>query len=200
MWILSIKKVFLCVFLVLLLSFCEIKTFAADYYTHTSDALINRAIILMENTYMSSSIKVLQGENSTGKTVEVKFANLSAISIDYMNANAVTLVNEDGKMIIYISKSFKTAPAEAIACLIRHETTHNDEKCSIEEEVSAWTKEAEAWVYFKAKNPGLACTEPGRLIERLEYLSKLYKMSENGSDLIRKEVLANGMYSRLALK
>ncbi len=197
---LNVKKTVLCVFFMLLLGFCGNKAFAADYSANTSDALINRAITLMENTYMSSSIKVLQGENSTGQTVEVKFVNLSAISIDYMNANAVTIVNEEGKMVIYISKSFKTAPAEAIACLIRHETTHNDERCSIEEEVRAWTNEAAAWIYFKSQNSSLAQAAPNKLVDRLDYLSNLYRASGNGSDLIRKEVLANAMYSRLAMK
>lgn len=184
----------------LLLSFVGSKAVAADYSANTSDALINRAITLMEDTYMTSSIKVLQGDNSTGQAIEVKFANLSAISIDYMSANAVTVVNEDGKMVIYISKSFKTAPAEAIACLIRHETTHNDERCSIEEEVRAWTNEAAAWVYFKSRNPGLARTEASssKLVVRLDYLSNLYKAG--GNSLIRKEVLANGMYSQLAMR
>lgn len=196
---LNVKSVAISLFVMLFLSFSGIKTFAADYSANTNDELINKAISLMEDSNMSSSIKMLQGENSTGKAVEIKFANLSAISIYYMNANAVTTITDEDKMIIYISNSFKTAPAEAIACLLRHETTHNDERCSIEEEVRAWTNEASAWIYFKSKNPGIA-KNTSKLVERLNYLSNLYRLSGNDSDLIRKEVLANGMYSQLALR
>jgi len=197
---LTIKNLVIALFVVCFLVFSDAKAFAADYSTNTSDAKINQAISLTESIN-GSVVKVLQGANSTHKSVNVKFAKLSEISFDYVNADAVTVISEDGKMTIYIDQALKNSPAEAIACLIEHETTHNDAVSSVEEEVVAWTKEATTWNYFTRKNPSLAklseSTYP--LIDRLNYLSELYKESGNTSNAIRKEILSNGVYSNLAM-
>lgn len=196
----TIKNQVIALFVMCFLLFSATKVSANDFSSNTSDALINQAIVLTKSINISV-VRVLQGDNSTGQPVRVKFANLSVISPDYMNADAVTIIGNDGRMTIYIDKVLSNSPPEAIACLLEHETTHNDAKSSIEEEVVAWTKEATTWNYFTRKNPSLAKLDETQyqLINRLNYLSDLYKEAGNTSVEIRKEILSNGMYTDLAM-
>lgn len=196
----TIKNQVIALFVMCFLLFSATKVSANDFSANTNDALINRAIVLTESINFSV-VRVLQGDNSTGMPVRVKFANLSVISPDFMNADAVTIIGSDGRMTIYIDKVLSNSPPEAIACLLEHETTHSDAKSSIEEEVVAWTKEATTWNYFTRKNSSLAKLNETQyqLINRLNYLSDLYKEAGNTSVEIRKEILSNGMYTDLAM-
>jgi len=197
---LTIKNQVIALFVMCFLMFSCANVSANDFSANTNDALINRAIILTESIN-NSAVRVLQGGNSTGKPVRVKFTNLSTISPEYMNADAVTIIGDDGRMTIYIDKELSNSPPEAIACLLEHETTHNDAKSSIEEEVVAWTKEATTWNYFTRKKPSLAKLDESQyqLVNRLNYLLELYKKAGNTSVAIRQEVLSNGMYTNLAM-
>jgi len=200
MCILFLKKTLIVLFVMLFFACLNSKAFAADYSANTRDPVIYSAITLTK-TMNDSVVKVLAGENSTHQTIFVQFANLSELSYEYMNADAVTVIGEDGRMKIYIDKSLANSPPEAIACLLEHETTHNDSISSIEEEVVAWTKEATAWSYFTQKKPALANLDETKypLVDRLNYLSGLYKQSGRTSSAIRQEILSNGVYTNLAL-
>lgn len=195
------KKILMIFSIIAFLAFSNSKVWAADYSANTSDALISKAISLTVNINNGSVVKVLNGYNSTKKPVYVQFANLSAISIDYMNDDAVTLIDSNGNMKIFINKSLRNSPPEAIACLLEHETTHNDAVSSIDEEVAAWTKEATSWVYFTKKNPSLAKLDESQypLVDRLNCIVELYKKSGYTSIAIRQEVLSLGNYSTLAM-
>jgi len=197
---LTIKNQLIALFVMCFLMFSCSKVYANDFSANTNDTLITRAIVLTESIN-NSVVRVLQGENSTGQPVRVKFANLSTISPEYMDADAVTIINDDERMTIYIDKVLSNSPPEAIACLLEHETTHNDAKSSIEEEVVAWTKEATTWNYFTHKKPSLAKLDESQyqLIDRLNYLLELYKKAGNTSIAIRQEVLSSGMYTNLAM-
>jgi hypothetical protein len=179
----------------------NVKAFAADYSVNTSDPLINHAISLTESINNNSVVNVLQGDNSTRRPITVQFANLSTISINYINADVVTIIDENDRMHIYIDKALKNSPPEAIACILEHETTHNDAVSSVAEEVVAWTKEATSWIYFTQKNPLLVKLNESQypLVKRLNYIVGLYKSSGNSSIAIREEILANQVYTKLAL-
>lgn len=197
----SIKNASIIVlFVVLLFSVSSTGAFASESSANSNDTLINKAVALTQ-TLNNSVVNVLQGQNSTGHPVKVQFANLSAISVDYINTDAVTLIGEDGHMTIYIDKSFQNSPPEAIACLLEHETTHSDSVSSISEEVIAWTKEATSWITFTRNNPTLAKMDENTfpLIGRLNYITELYKEAGNTSTGIRNEILSTGVYTNLAL-
>lgn len=201
---LSVKNLMIAIFVVLIFAFSDTKTFAAvgsEFSSNTSDQLIVNALSLMKKSNMNSSLKVLQGNNTTGQPIVIRFVNLTAISPEYMNTDAVTVINEDGRMMVYIDKTLNNSPAEAIACLIAHETTHNDAVSSLNEEVNACTQEALVWSYFKKQNPALSKLSETQypLIERLNYLTELYQQSGNTSVGISKEVFSNDVYAKLAL-
>lgn len=196
----SIKNTIIALFLVSFLMFSSVSALADDYSAISNDATITRAISLTKSIN-NSVISVLLGANTTRKPINVKFANLSSISPYYMNADAITIIGDDGRMTIYIDIAHKNSPPEAIACLLEHETTHNDASSSIEEEVIAWTKEATTWNHFVKNNPSLSKLDESKypLIDRLNYLSELYKNSGNTSSAIRKEILSNGFYTNLSM-
>lgn len=188
------KKIFIVLFsAIVVFSSCQ-NASAINY----SDELINNAVALTKSIDGGSAERVLEGQNSTNKPILIQFANLSSISIEYLTADAVTVIGGDGRMTIYLDKAFRNSPPEAIACLLEHETTHNDSESSVEEEVSAISREAVSWICFVQRNPSLAILDESKfpLIDRLNYLSEIYR--KFGKNAIRKEVLSINSYSKLA--
>ena len=145
----------------------------------------------MNNTKV---INVIKGQNSTRQPIKIMFRNLSALG--YGTCEAVTAKSADGRLVILISANYKTAPVEAIACLIAHESVHHENTKTYEEEVRAWNTEVKTWLSFTNVNPSLKNSD-SKLVKRLNYLSKLYTKDGNQMTSIENLIANNPAYSTL---
>lgn len=114
----------------------------------------------------------------------------------YGTCEAVTAKTADGGLVILISANYKTAPVEAIACLIAHESVHHENTKTYEEEVRAWTTEVQTWMSFTSQNPSLKVSD-SKLVKRLNYLSKLYVKDGNQMTTIEGLIANNPAYASL---
>ena len=146
-------------------------TLAADYSANTKQPVLTEALYRLEAMNNRKVLNVIQGQNATGQPIKIMFRDLAALG--YGTCEAVTAKSADGKLVILISSNYKTAPVEAIACLIAHESVHHENTKTYEEEVRAWNTEVQTWVAFTNANPSLKASD-SKLVKRLNYLSKLY--------------------------
>ena len=167
---------------------------AADFSANTKQPVLTAALNKLEAMNNRKVIDVIQGQNSTGKPIKIMFRNLSALG--YGTCEAVTAKTADGKLVILISANYKTAPVEAVACLIAHESVHHENSKTYEEEVRAWTTEVQTWLAFTNLNPSLKDSD-SKLVKRLNYLSKLYKKDGNQMTTIEGLIANNPAYSSL---
>ena len=168
--------------------------FAADYTINTKQPVLTEALNRLEAMNNRKVLNVIQGQNSTGKPIKIMFRDLAALG--YGTCEAVTAKSADGRLVILISSNYKTAPVEAIACLIAHESVHHENTKTYEEEVRAWTTEVQTWVAFTSVNPSLKASD-SKLVKRLNYLSKLYVKDGNQMTTIAGIIANNPAYSSL---
>ncbi len=167
---------------------------AADYSVNTKQPVLTAALEKLEAMNNRKVLNVIQGQNSTNRPIKILFRNLEVMG--YGTCEAVTAKSADGGLVILISANYKTAPVEAIACLIAHESVHHENTKTYEEEVRAWTTEVQTWVSFTASNPSLK-TADSKLVKRLNYLSKLYAKDGNQMTSIENLIANNPAYSTL---
>ena len=140
-------------FSALVIMLCSNVAFAADFTENTKQPVLTAALNKLEAMNNQKVIRVIQGQNSTNKPIKVMFRNLEVMG--YGTCEAVTAKTADGGLVILISANYKTAPVEAIACLIAHESVHHENTKTYEEEVRAWTTEVQTWLSFTNNNPSL---------------------------------------------
>ncbi len=171
-----LRKIVVVLFCAFVLSCFSNSAFAADFSVNTKQPVLTQALLKLEAMNNRKVINVIQGQNSTGQPIKIMFRDLAALG--YGTCEAVTAKSADGKLVILISSNYKTAPVEAIACLIAHESVHHENTKTYEEEVRAWTTEVQTWVAFTSVNPSLKASD-SKLVKRLNYLSKLYVKDGN---------------------
>ena len=181
-------------FSALILMLCSNVAFAADFTENTKQPVLTAALNKLEAMNNQKVIRVIQGQNSTNKPIKIMFRNLEVMG--YGTCEAVTAKAADGSLVILISANYKTAPVEAIACLIAHESVHHENTKTYEEEVKAWTTEVQTWLTFTNNNPSLK-TADSKLVKRLNYLSKLYTKDGNQMTSIEGLIANNPAYSTL---
>ena len=179
---------------VLILSSFSNSAVAADYSINTKQPILTEALNRLEAMNNRKVLDVIQGQNSTNKPIKIMFRDLAAMG--YGTCEAVTAKAQDGRLVILISSNYKTAPVEAIACLIAHESVHHENTKTYEEEVRAWTTEVQTWVAFTQVNPSLKSSD-SKLVKRLNYLSKLYIKDGNQMTTIANIIANNPAYSSL---
>ena len=167
---------------------------AADFSANTKQPVLTAALNKLEAMNNRKVLDVIQGQNSTNKPIRIMFRNLAALG--YGTCEAVTAKTADGGLVILISSNYKTAPVEAVACLIAHESVHHENTKTYEEEVRAWTMEVQTWMSFTQYNPSLK-TADSKLVKRLNYLSKLYTKDGNQMTSIANLIATNPAYSSL---
>lgn len=188
-----VRKVVVLFSALILMSISSV-AFAADFTVNTKQPALTAALnklAVMNNTQV---LNVIQGQNSTHKPIKIMFRNLAALG--YGTCEAVTAKSADGRLVILISAEYKNAPAEAIACLIAHESVHHANTKTYQEEVKAWTSEVKTWVSFTQTNPSLK-SNSSKLVKRLNYLSKLYSNDGNQMTSIESLIANNPAYSSL---
>ena len=168
--------------------------FAADFTANTKQPALTAALNRLEAMNNRKVLDVIQGNNSTGKPIKIMFRNMSAMG--YGTCEAVTAKTADGRLVILISADYKTAPVEAIACLIAHESVHHENTKTYEEEVRAWTCEVQTWMAFTEVNPSLKVSD-SKLVKRLNYLSKLYVKDGNQNTSIANLIANQPAYASL---
>ena len=167
---------------------------AADFTANTKQPVLTAALNKLEAMNNTKVINVIKGQNSTNRPIKIMFRNLSALG--YGTCEAVTAKSADGRLVILISANYKTAPVEAIACLIAHESVHHENTKTYEEEVRAWNTEVKTWLSFTNVNPSLKNSD-SKLVKRLNYLSKLYVKDGNQMTSIEGLIANNPAYSSL---
>lgn len=167
---------------------------AADYSVNTKQAVLTAALNKLEAMNNRKVLNVIAGQNSTNKPIKIMFRDLAALG--YGTCEAVTAKTADGRLVILISSNYKTAPVEAVACLIAHESVHHENTKTYEEEVRAWTTEVQTWVAFTNVNPSLKASD-SKLVKRLNYLAKLYTKDGNQMTTISTIIANNPAYSSL---
>ncbi len=168
---------------------------AADFTANTKQPVLTEALNRLEAMNNRKVLNVIQGQNSTNQPIKIMFRDL--VALGYGTCEAVTAKTADGRLVILISSNYKTAPVEAIACLIAHESVHHENSKTYDEEVRAWTTEVQTWVAFTNANPSLK-TSDSKLVKRLNYLSKLYKNDGNQVTTIASLIANNPAYASLA--
>lgn len=166
-----LSKIVVVLFSALVLMSVSNASLAADYSANTKQPVLAEALYRLEAMNNRKVLNVIQGQNATGQPIKIMFRDLAALG--YGTCEAVTAKSADGKLVILISSNYKTAPVEAIACLIAHESVHHENTKTYEEEVRAWNTEVQTWVAFTNANPSLKASD-SKLVKRLNYLSKLY--------------------------
>lgn len=170
----------------------------SKYAQVTSDPVLTKALDLLDGTKGEWAKRAILGSNLTKKPIKVVFKNLGELNPAYHNYDALGW-KDNGRLTIYINEKHKTAPPEAIACILCHEAVHQDEQSSIAEETYAWGLEADEWIQLKKTNPELSSLNPNKipLVYRLTTLEKLYISASYSTKLIYNIVSSNPGYQGL---
>lgn len=187
------SKLFVLISALVLLSVSNV-ALAADFSANTKQPVLVAALEKLDATNNRKVLNVIQGQNSTNQPIKIMFRDLAALG--YGTCEAVTAKTTEGKLVILISSNYKTAPVEAVACLIAHESVHHENTKTYDEEVRAWTTEVQTWVTFTQSNPSLKVSD-SKLVKRLNYLSKLYTRDGYQMTSIESLIANNPAYSSL---
>ena len=187
------SKLFVLISALVLLSVSNV-ALAADFSANTKQPVLVAALEKLDATNNRKVLNVIQGQNSTNQPIKIMFRDLAALG--YGTCEAVTAKTTEGKLVILISSNYKTAPVEAVACLIAHESVHHENTKTYDEEVRAWTTEVQTWVAFTQANPSLKVSD-SKLVKRLNYLSKLYTRDGYQMTSIESLIANNPAYSSL---
>lgn len=168
-----------------------------SYSTVTNNPKIIKALSLMDGTSAEWAKKSILGDNASHFPMIIKFRDLSELSQDYATFDALGW--KKGKQLyIFINKKHEEAPAEALASILSHESVHQDEFCSLEEETYAWGYEADVWLQMVKRNPSVAQIQCP-LTDRLNILSKLFRNANYTTENIRSVVYKNPGYKGLPI-
>lgn len=201
----SIRAIFAVLFSVCIF-FCTSSSAFADENAY-SDITTDQKIINTLNTLKIHSsqtkqtLNIIMGDNLSNKPMKVMFYDFSMLGSSFENMDAVACKKRNSdRIFILINNIHQNAPVEALASLLTHETLHQDDVSSIEEETTGWTNEAKTWVSFKQTNSRLnnIDSESCPLVKRLNTLSEMYSAANNTSEKIAKSVRSNEGYSSLA--
>lgn len=179
------------------------KVFALSDYSEISDnAKIQQTLELLSthSAETKQTLSTITGDNLTQKPIKIMFYDLSKMNVAYANYDALTCKHKSGSLYILINNKHQNAPTEALACLLSHEVTHQDDLSSYEEEVHAWTTEAIIWISLKNSDKKLNNSELNNndLVKRLNTIEKMYISAGYSTIEISKEVHANVGYRGLS--
>lgn len=176
------KKIIGLVVLMFLLSVSKVQ--AIDFNNYSDDAKIVSALAVLDSVDSKAVFDRLD-KSST----RIIFYDLSLMSLSYANHYAVSSTDESGNSYILINEQYRSSPKEAIACLIAHESVHQLEHATMDEEVRATIVEAQTWLRL-----GYAGNVSDELINRENKLAKMYKMSNAQQNLIKESIASNSFY------
>lgn len=168
--------------------------FASNFSNLSTSSEIQAALSRLEAVHATRALAILNGANPTKKPIRIMFRNLAVMG--YGTCEAITAKTDKG-LIIFINSKHKGNSPEAIACLIAHETEHNENTQTFEEELRAWNTEINTWQKMTEYNPSVK--DGGTdLVKRLNYITKLYKRGNNSMSEIQGVLAKNPAYSKLS--
>ena len=188
------KKV-LVVITVIIFALMQINlAFASNFSNLSTSSEIQAALSRLEAIHATRALAILNGANPTKKPIRIMFRNLAVMG--YGTCEAITAKTDKG-FIIFINAKHKGNSPEALACLIAHETEHNENTQTFEEELRAWNTEINTWQKMTEYNPSVK--DGGTdLVKRLNYITKLYKRGNNSMSEIQGVLAKNPAYSKLS--
>ena len=174
----------------------EIKT---GSYPLVKDKRLIQALDSIKGTDGEWARRAISGYNHSGKPIEVIFKDLSSISPEFKDHDALGWRKDNGDLLIFVSHRHKDCPPEAIGSLLSHESIHQDKDNSIKEETFGWTFEAEVWMQLKEKYPDLKTIPPGKysLVDRENLMEMFFRKGGFTSKIIEQKVRANHSYKSL---
>lgn len=188
------KKLFLSVFLSVMLFFTSNIGHTSDFANITKNSEIAAALTALENVGKGDVITILNGRNASGAPIRVMFRDLSIYGAS--NCEALTTKTQSGKIIIYINAEHKGAPVEAIACLIAHESQHHTMTNTRAEETRAWMKEVSTWNSFVRRDKTVMMSKHP-LVKRENYIARLNARDNGQGGEIKKIIAQNPVYAGL---
>jgi len=184
-----------------IMGFSKVESIAqtTDYSKVTNDQRFVQALDMMTGTSAEWARDAILGKNITHKPIKLMFKDLSTISSAYATFDALGWRGENGQLYIFINRKHLNAPPEALASTLSHESIHQDEFSSIEEETYGWCYEAVVWSQMKKRNPKLNNYTYGEdsLVDRLNTLESMFKQAKNTDKEIRNAVSTNPGYRGL---
>jgi hypothetical protein len=142
------------------------------YLRCTRDTNILRALELMGEGQSQASLNRI-----ISKPVRVIFKDMKSMNKALANYDALSWISNQGEQVIFVNEKHQNAPPEALAALISHESMHDDEFNSLEEETQSWQHEARVWMEMKSRNPALSKIQPGQypLVDRENRIEAEYR-------------------------
>lgn len=184
-----VKRAIIAVFCVVVM--CVSAANASEVSRISTNPKILTALKLLEQNGSSQVIKTLLRENSSKAVIKIQFYDLSLISYSYRNHYAVASDGSDGNNYILINSKFKNSPAEALACLIAHESIHQLTQATFDEEVQATSTETLTWIRLRDNMDTLPADDA--LVNRLNRLADAYSGGRNQNG-IAQLVASNNFY------
>ncbi|MEW5818580.1 MAG: hypothetical protein AB1782_00180 [Cyanobacteriota bacterium] len=168
-------------------------------YPLVKDSKIVKALDALINTDGEWARRAIAGHNNSKKPIKVIFKDLSSISNEFKDHDALGWKDENNNLLIFINKKHSNAPVEALGSLLSHESIHQDDQNSVKEETYGWTYEAEVWIQLKNKYPYLKTIPPGQdsLVDRENLMEMLFRKAGYSSKLIEQKVRSNNSYKSL---
>ncbi|MBP7212551.1 hypothetical protein KBA27_06920 [bacterium] len=173
----------------------HIKTIKNTYSVVGKNEVFYVALDMLKDTCGDFSRRAILGNNLTGKPVRIEFKDLSSISKNYSNFDALGWKRK-GHLYIYINQKHTNAPAIALSALLAHEALHQDELNSLSEETYAWTMEAAVWCQLLDLYPHYSIPVQA-LVQRENTLKTLFKKGNYTNRYIKKTVYSNSGYRNL---
>lgn len=159
-------------------------------YNITREPALVSALEELTNSPYSGTVEYLIEHDS-----KVMFKDLAAFGPQNAYSDALTIITfPNMQQVIYIHDKHISAPSQALAAIISHETMHNDQLNSLQEEIAAWDQEAACWQTLKTKYPLLDNITLGEfaLVDRLNGILK-----EKQNQTLGQSIRQNPVYKDL---
>ena len=180
----ELKRYFSIFALILVLIFGAQTANAYDLNKMTDNQTILSALKTLENNNQTDVLARIEKNN-----VQIMFYDLTLISLSYAKHYAVASTDENGDNYILINSNLINSPKEALACLIAHESVHELQHATYEEEVKATTTEAQTWELLK---DGVSAKYNNDVL--VKRLNTLLLIKGAGQNNIAKAIAQNSFY------
>ena len=180
------KKSFIIAVVLFLLSFTAQGAYSYDLNKKTDNQNILSALQVLNENGQTDVLARIEKHKT-----KIIFYDLTLIYFSYAKHYAVASTDEYGDNYILINTNLKNSPKEALACLIAHESVHELEHATFEEEVRATKTEAATWQLLKNKVSEKYNNDV--LVKRLNGLLVIEQAENNSID---KAIAQNPFYQK----
>ena|GEM_PF-3493188 len=172
------------------------------YSEITNDEKLIQVLDSLNQTVLGQKTRnIIMGDNLSKRPIRILFINISDVSPECSNDEALVCKDHSGNLYILISNEHRNAPVEALNAILSHEVIHQDAVSSKAEELQGWLNETQEWIALKKLNPELNYIPENKypLVDRLNAIEKMYTSAGDSTKYIYQEIYYNPAYSDLAL-